>query len=168
MSIQAEDWKAQWGSTSTVWNKVRGLILQCQTFYFYCILGKIDFWSQRCLLWYPKPQEFLSVTELVTPLGSPQQLDFGGFLSAFNDFELLFFICFCVGYGGRFAWQYLFGVKFVSACLFAFIFVHFSSCTRVFNSQSRIHMALTIISACICGFTANSRVCPQFFLLEDG
>ena len=27
ISIQAEDWKAQRGSTSTVWNKVRGLIL---------------------------------------------------------------------------------------------------------------------------------------------
>ena len=27
IAIQARDWKAQWGSTSTIRNKVRGLIL---------------------------------------------------------------------------------------------------------------------------------------------
>ena len=59
------------------------------------------------------------------------------------------------------------GVNFVSIHLFAFIFIHFSSCMRFFYSQSRIHMALTILSTYICGFTANSRVCLWFFFLEE-
>ena len=29
---------------------------------------------------------------------------FWGFLSAFNVLEFLLFLCFCVGYGGMFAW----------------------------------------------------------------
>ena len=90
-----------------------------------------------------------------------------GFLSAFNDFELLFFLCFYVEFGGMLAWYCLIGVNFVSACLFAFIFMHFSSCTLVFNSQSRIYVVFIDISAYIRGFTVNSHICPFFFILEE-
>ena len=135
--------------------------------YFLLHIGKYLFLESSCLLWYPKPQEFLFVTELVTPLGSSQQLSFGSFLSTFNEFELLFLSCFCVGSGGMFSQWCLIGVKFVSACLFPLIFMHLSSCMRVFNSQSHIYVGFTTISMYTCGFTTNSHVYPQFCILEE-
>ena len=52
----------------------------------------------------------------------------------------------------------------LSVCL---DFMHLSSCTRVFNSQSCIHAGLSAISAYTHGFTVNSRVCHFFYLFVE-
>ena len=49
--------KSQRGSTSTIRNKVRPMIPQCQMFGFFCILGKIDFQCQVVYCGTPKPQK---------------------------------------------------------------------------------------------------------------
>ena len=86
----------------------------------------------------------------------------------FNVFELLFLSCFGVGTGGMYTWQSLIGVKYVSVYLFSLFYAPFSSCTRVYCLQSRIHAGFSGISAYTHGFTAHSHVYPGFYpFVED-
>ena len=55
-------------------------------------------------------------------------------------------------------------------CLNLFVlpsFYLFSSYMQVFASQPRVHAVFTGISTYICGFSAHSRVCPEFWFLEE-
>jgi len=48
------------------------------------------------------------------------------------------------------------------------VYASFSSCTRVYCLQSRIHAVFPVISAYTRGFTAHSRVYPGFYpFVED-
>ena len=85
--------------------------------------------ESSCLLWYPQTIGISLHNRIGDSTGEFLVVVLWGFSSAFNDFEMILFLCFCVGSGGMYAWWCLIGVKFVSACLFPFDFMHFSSYT---------------------------------------